>query len=167
MKYVTLLTCLWLCLANSTMAGTLTLLSGEELTFGSEKEFVAIMLEEFLPPDFTGDTGFFLVSDFSEEKANLRTLLAQTEELELFEGNPTSIYPSLDVLLQSEEYTEMGEYTGYDNVFAVEIELKELDMVYVYRLPSPLKTRSRAPAEEEPGIIIDATGESGFEIIEE
>jgi hypothetical protein len=166
MKYAASLICLWFLLANSVMAGTLTLLSGEELTFDTEKEFVAILLEEFLPLDFDGNVGFFLVSDSSEEKTWLRKLLVHAEELELFEGNPTAIYPSLDELLQSEEYTEMGRYAGYENVFAVEVALKDLDMVYVYQLPSPMETRSRN-AVQEPGIIIDATGESGFEMLEE
>ena len=168
MKHAASLICLWLLLANPAMAGTLTLLSGEQIPFNSEKEFVAILLEEFLPSDFAGETGFFLLFDPSEDKARLHTLLVNTEEVNFTEtgDNETTIYLSIEELLQSEEYTEMGERSDYDNVFAIEIALKDLDMVYVYRLPSPVKVRGGAPAKESV-IIIDATGEGGFEIIEE
>jgi hypothetical protein len=39
-------------------------------------------------------------------------------------------------------------------------------MIYVYRLPSPIHARSTAP-DQGSEIIIDATGEGGFEVLEE
>jgi hypothetical protein len=165
MKYFMIGVCLCQLWVGQVSAGTFTLLSGEKLTFGSEKEFVAIMLEEFLPPDFVGESGFFITSDRSEEKASLRKLLAQTEELTISEANPTTVYPSLDAVLQSAEYAEWGKNFGYGHVFAVEIALKVLDMIAVYRLPSP-QTRGMTQ-NETPEIIIDATGEGEFRVLEE
>ena len=51
-------------------------------------------------------------------------------------------------------------------VFAVEVLLKDLDMISVYWLPSPVTARGMPP-EQEPEIIIDATGEGGFEVLKE
>jgi hypothetical protein len=147
-------------------AGTLILLSGEEFTFDSEKEFVAILLEEFLPTEFVGETGFFLISDSSEDRSKLYTLLARSAELSLTETAQTSVHASISDLLLSDEYVEMVSESGHEYVFAVEVLLKDLDMIYVYRLPSPMNARGTTP-EQEPEIIIDATGEGGFEVLEE
>lgn len=166
MKYVMIFVCLCQLWAGWVSAGTLRLLSGEQLTFNSEKEYVALMLEEFLSPDFEGEHGFFITIDYTQEKASLRKLLAQTEELDISEVSPISIYPSLDALLQSVEYAGDGENYGYEHVFAVEIALKDLDMIAVHRLPSPVQTRGTT-GKQVPEIIIDATGEGEFNVLEE
>lgn len=166
MKRFAIFICAMLLWVSYATAGTLILLSGEELTFDSEKEFVAILLEEFLPSDFAGDTGFFLISDSSEDRSKLRTLLVHSAELSLTETAETAIYPTISDLLQSDEYAEMASESAPEYVFAVEILLKDFDMIYVYWLPSPMNTRGTTP-EQEPEIIIDATGEGGFEVLEE
>lgn len=166
MKYFVIFVCLCQLWAGWVSAGTLTLLSGEKLRFNSEQEFVAIMVEEFLPPDFDGEIGFFIASDRSKEKASLRKLLTHTEELTIYEDIAATIYPSLDALLQSAEYVESGKNHGYEHVFAVEIALNALDMISVHRLPSPTQIRGTT-GKQAPSIIIDATGEGEFKVLEE
>ena len=144
-------------------AGTLTLENGEVLKFDNEKEFVEILLEEFLPPDFSGKTGYFIASDPSSEKTFLKILLVHPEELDIHEYLKTVLYLSIEEIFASQEYKDTVSSYGRENVFAVEFSLEEFDMIFVYTI-EPSATRSAGSGSKA---FIDARGEGHFEFIEE
>ncbi len=153
-------------------AGTLRLKTGEVLSFNSEKEFVEMLLEEFLPPDLSGKTGYFIVSDSSTQKENLRVLLTQPETLDLQEHIQTALYPSIQGLSASQEYQDTIASIPKAAVFAVEVSFDELDMIFVYTIETSQTTRNlegttRGTTRSSGKAYIDARGEGHFEFIEE
>ncbi len=145
-------------------AGTLTLKNGEELSFNSEKEFVEILLEEFLPSDFRERTGYFIITDSSSEKKSLRILLVQPETLSLNEAEQTSLYPSIQKLVHSQEYKKTISSFDREHTFAVEVSFDELDMTFVHTISPPSGTRGSGSSSK---ILIDARGEGNFKFMKD